>query len=68
MPVREMTSQEVKDWLGNGIVMPGPRRLSPSTVIKSELTDQKSGNALSPDTSQLTSDITEQVTSPSKKE
>lgn len=33
MPVRRMTPQEVRDWLGSGIVLPGHRRndLSPDT-------------------------------------
>ena len=38
MPVREMTKQEVKDWLGSGIVMPSPRPLpiliEQSTAVK----------------------------------
>lgn len=31
MPVRRMTPQEVKEWLGNGIVMPVPKRVTPAT-------------------------------------
>jgi hypothetical protein len=31
MPVRRATQQETKDWLGNGIVMPGPRQANSST-------------------------------------
>ena len=25
MPIHEMTQKEVEDWLGNGIIMPGPK-------------------------------------------
>lgn len=29
MVVRKMTEQEKKAWLGNGLVMPGPKRPNP---------------------------------------
>ena len=31
MPVRQMTQQEVRDWLGSGIVMPVPKQQKAST-------------------------------------
>ena len=68
MPVREMTPQEVKDWLGKGIVMPGPRPLPQSSVIESQLTDQKYGNVFGPDACKLTNNKPEQENQSSKGE
>jgi hypothetical protein len=43
MPVRKMTQQEVRDWLGKGIVMSGikpPKRLpQPTSDTKMEVAD-----------------------------
>jgi hypothetical protein len=43
MPVRQMTQQEVRDWLGKGIVLSGikpPKRLpQPTSDTKMEVAD-----------------------------
>jgi hypothetical protein len=43
MPVRQMTQQEVRDWLGKGIVLSGiklPKRLpQPTSDTEMEVTD-----------------------------
>ena len=31
MPIRKLTQEEVEAWLGEGVVMPGPKRQSPAT-------------------------------------
>ena len=42
MTVREMTPQEVRSWLGNGLVMPGPKRPA-SSEAKLGSAAQKAG-------------------------
>jgi hypothetical protein len=45
MPVRKMTQQETKEWLGNGIIMPGPKQ---TTTIDKDISETPT-----PDTSKI---------------
>jgi hypothetical protein len=60
MPIHEMTQKEVEDWLGKGIVLPGPKRMPQSNALKSDVCEQSIEKSPEKETAKRSGDIVEQ--------
>ena len=60
MPIRKLTQQELKERLGNGIVIFGPKPLPQSSVSSPDVNEQPFGKSLTTEVSERSGDIAEQ--------
>ena len=60
MPIRKLTQQELKERLGDGIVIFGPKPLSQSPVSSPDLNEQSFGKPLTTEVSERSGDIAKQ--------